>query len=142
MQMDTTGSVSEKLWEDLSPFAQGYIEALAADNFARIAAMPSDNDETGHCKHCGRDNRGEGLEGIEPGPCSDDCPRQEIRFSDLAPETLARIITDCERFAKMHPTAAATVGGKGAWTERQSGGFPRFPPLTVRLGDDGKVRFQ
>lgn len=30
---------------------------------------PAENDETGHCKHCGRDNRG-----YEGEPCSDDCP--------------------------------------------------------------------
>jgi len=149
-QLDTTGGVGPMpgwhkpvptsnrfiFWFDLSPFAQDYIEALAADNFARVAAMPSDNDETGHCRHCGRDNRGE-----EDGPCSDDCPRQDIRFSDFAPETLERIIADCERFQLMYPTAATTIGGKGLWTERQAGGLPRFPPQTLQLCDDGKVRF-
>ena len=53
-QLDTTGGVGPMpgwhkpvptsnrfiFWFDLSPFAQDYIEALAADNFARVAAMP------------------------------------------------------------------------------------------------------
>ena len=35
------------------------------DRFTRPAA----NDETGHCKSCGRDNRGH-----EGEPCDDECP--------------------------------------------------------------------
>lgn len=151
-QLDTTGHVllphptpedpagnwaSDSVqWSDLSPFAQGYIEALAADNFARIAAMPSDNDQTGHCKWCGRDNRGE-----ETGPCSDDCPRQEIRFSNLAPETLAQIIADCEFLRRAQWGDKSALIGGWIWQERQMDHLNRFPPLTVQLGDDGKVRF-
>lgn len=62
-------------------------------------------------------------------------------FSDLAPETLGQIIADCERFSRSHFSAAATLGGKGFWTERQVGGLLHFPALTVQLADDGKVRF-
>lgn len=133
-------------WGHLSPFTQGYIEALARSNFEAVAAMPSDNDETGICKWCGRNNNG------EPDPCSDDCPRQRIAFADLAPETLARIIADCEAFAPgPHPDLAPAKYGREFYTARHNGfsGWSvdcadyacRFPPLTVTLGDDGKARF-
>ena len=122
-------------WGDLSPFAQGYVEAMARANFEAVALLPSDNDENGLCKHCGRDNTGE-----EDGPCSDDCPRQEIRFADLAPETLARIIADCDaRFSGWFERCRAD--GVWFWKTRQRGEQPDFPPLTIRLGDDGRARF-
>lgn len=75
-------------------------------------------------------------------------------FSDLAPETLARIIADCEYVVGVergHDRHVSRCADEGAslWRKRQSplaGGQPEpaygLPPLTVQLGDDGKVRFQ
>lgn len=117
-QLDTTGIVSGDFnrtgyltWDDLSSFTQGYIKALFASVFDW--ATHTVTDDEGHVS---------------------------LGFRHLAPEALARIIADCDRFRKMYPSASATVGGRGLWTERQAGGLPRFPPLTVQLGDDGKVR--
>lgn len=131
-QFDTTGSVGivtpapqggsycqTVWWRTLSPFAQDYIRALFAGLIRKTAwgALPM----LPHPQ--------------EPGAF------REVRFSDFASETLERIIGDCERFQLMYPTAATTIGGKGLWTERQAGGLPRFPPQTLQLCDDGKVRF-
>lgn len=103
-------------WSDLSPFTQGYIEALLVS--------------FGH--YC-VENNGDLF----------------VSFSDLAPETLARIIADCEVWFGewvQHPNNAAvrkddqTEGGR-FWAYRQASEMTQFPPLTVHLGDDGKVRF-
>lgn len=124
-------------WCDLSPFAQGYVEAMARTNYEAVALSPSDNDGDGQCKHCGRNNAG-----AEDGPCSDTCPRQNIHFSDLAPETLSRIIADCDAMERHLRRERMTTTGGRAWELRQSGFWPKtWPPLTVQLGDDGKVRF-
>lgn len=68
------------------------------------------------------------------------------RFDALAPETLARIIRDCEQGVDLpfmlgrafNPNEA---GGRCFWADRQAGYYASFQPLTVQLGDDGKVRF-
>jgi hypothetical protein len=65
-------------WSDLSPFAQGYIEALFADTVARI--------QSGQMAP---------MEG----------PRRWPDFSDLDPEALARIIADCEAAGPAEPRA-------------------------------------
>lgn len=130
-QLDTTGTVgpyrSTDLvstyalsWSDLDAFTQGYVEALL-----RFASTLS---ETG--RHWG------------------------VAFSDLAPETLARIIADCERYASKFNPSPNLSAGADFWRHRQSkashfvdGETCRglksmgFPPLTVMLSADGKVRF-
>lgn len=116
-QLDTTGEVRTPTtpaarpglrWADLTPFTQGYIEALIKAANQTLSFNP---------KHPFRPNG----------------------FSDLAPETLARIIADC--------AAVQAVGlpdtleaGQTAWEARQQG-MTHFPPLIIQLGDDGKVRF-
>lgn len=110
-------------WDDLDPFTQGYVEALFAAeaealNAARIAAR---------------------------------LPLRRVAFRDLAPETLARIIADCEeRVARLpHPEDMRDprASGRRFWDDRQLGCYqtgvnvPCPPPLTVQLGDDGKVVF-
>jgi len=109
-------------WRSLTPFAQGYVEELFSAGVAPQTLWP-------------------------------------CRFQDLAPETLARIIADCEAFVAERAgfesnNMALTYQALGAkfWTARQSCGWGhprigvqemarRFPPLTVTLGDDGKVVF-
>lgn len=113
-------------WSDLSPFEQGYIEALLRDvrDLWRLTEMPDDGTAA------------------RVGP-------YWIAFRDLAPETLARIIADCEAMRSSLQIDLGTAGGRHAWEARQDGWknwgtAPRkeWPPLTVQLGDDGKVRFE
>jgi hypothetical protein len=60
-------------------------------------------------------------------------------FSDLAPETLALILRDCEaKTAGSLDTPNGYEGGR-FWQRRQAGEDAYFPPLTPYLGDDGKV---
>jgi len=74
----------------------------------------------------------------------------ELGFSDLAPETLAQIIADCEAAVGLrveptgHTFTNTAQGGYLFWEARQTDNFMGavgFPPLTVTLGEDGKVRF-
>lgn len=127
-QLDTSGRVEcaasfqpigWAIWSDLSPFTQGYIEALFASE-AEAAAKAWWLRKSGPF----------------------DIPRPG--FSDLAPEALARIIADCEVgreiYAGIGPRTQAEKG-RQFWEDRQAEMMRRFPPLTVQLGDDGKVRF-
>lgn len=71
--------------------------------------------------------------------------RDNLGFSDLAPETLARIMADCEkRKAAIGPAFKTVWLGREFWEMRQraafAGGTSDWPPLTAQLGDDGKVR--
>lgn len=102
-------------WSDLSAFTQGYVEAMMATANETLSYNP---------KH----------------------PFRANGFSDLAPETLARIIADCEGFLSVQEPSSAAFRASAEtggifWRNRQAGGYPTFPPLTVQLGDDGKVRF-
>lgn len=122
-QLDTTGFVLEAApgdwagrapipWSALSPFTQGYIEAL----FDQLFRDPV-------------------VQKVVRGGW-------KVRFRDLAPETLARIISDCERFCASAGYYTADDAAR-FWGRRQAGGEAQygFPPLPVQLGDDGKVRF-
>lgn len=133
-QLDTIGYVlmgirkmvqgtNQLRFSDLSPFTQGYIEALFASSWR----------ETGTAIYYAEDQR----------------EWRDARFSDIAPEALTRIIADCEAF---QASPAHDHGGdrkaKGAALWKARNAVPdlgtsryRFPPLTVQLGDDGKVRF-
>lgn len=63
-------------------------------------------------------------------------------FADLAPETLARIIADCEAMERHLRRERMSTGGGRAWELRQSGFWPKtWPPLTVALDDTGKIVF-
>ncbi|WP_312687195.1 hypothetical protein [Brevundimonas nasdae] len=130
--LDTTGAVAmgsehgarfagvNTVWTDLDAFTQGYIEAMPWE------ALLGETYRLG----CNR------AQGDAPG------------FSDLAPETLARIIADCADFVDCQPgpqrkakCEADPETGRYFWRWREAGNIPRHAPLTVRLGDDGKVRF-
>lgn len=110
-------------WSDLSPFEQGYtpgiFEAAARSRWPEI------------CERYGVERA---LESWKP------------VFSDLAPETLAAIRKDCAAAHRQKPYITLTESDGGHfWRDRQKytrNWFgPGFPPLTVTLGDDGKVRF-
>jgi len=143
-------------WPDLSPFVQGYIEALFealgyGDSPERAEARAHRergwvcNWTGGHCPsgcgspctytidstHCGG------------GKVVQDYNRRPT-FSDLAPETLARIMEDCERFGAMCEANLWLIQGNEFWIMRQRGDLTDkdFPPLTLYLSDDGKVRFR
>lgn len=150
-QLDTSGHVSlninggvdpdwtnETAWTfaSLSPFAQGYVEALL-----RSAAQAE------VATRARMDGQERFAREVEAGAW-DETNRADIaalaRFDRLAPETLARIIADCE-------TAAGRLldntesGGKAFWRMRQHGdyvgGLFVWKPLTVQLGEDGRMRF-
>lgn len=103
-------------WSDLSPFAQGYVEALFADGVA-----------------------------LDDGA---QLARVPLGFSDLAGETLARILEDCEAALgdKLCDYTDAAVHGAMFWRDRQAGQLngidPLFPPLLVHLADDGLIYFR
>lgn len=126
-QLDTSGTVPfaggtlgviswEGVGQRAGAFTQGYIEALLANG----------------CEPVGR------RAAYHPSV-------KTLAFADLAPETIARVIADCRavlsRWSEITPTPEM---GAEFWTRRQSGYLRPlgFPPLTVQLGDDGKVRFQ
>jgi hypothetical protein len=101
-------------WGGLDPFTQGYVEALFAS--------------TGH--------HGDLLTGrIADG--------MRNRFSDFAPETLAAILQDCERYSAAYCDADVArrypENGRQFWADRQAGKSRSFPPITPYLGDDGEV---
>lgn len=119
-QLDTTGHVRidegsgnfwAASWHFLTPFTQGYVEAV----------LRAAEDTLGGFTICG------------------------VGFSDLAPETLARIIADCGASHSHWCLPHDAASGRRFWEMRQNPGnwnnSGTFPPLTVQLGDDGKVRF-
>jgi hypothetical protein len=116
-QLDTSGHVSSdehgwsEAWSDLDPFTQGYVEAFLRDCWSRRM----------------RDVHG-GLWPVKPA------------FSDLSPETLARIVEDCAEIKDAEPHDIWTKGdGEAFWRDRNDGCHLGVQPLTAYLGDDGKV---
>jgi len=108
--MPTHGTTAPMWWADLDAFTQGYVEAL-------LANLLVERDT---------DSKGQTLS------------ERWAAFSDLAPETLARIIADC---GAAEPSPNTVEHGRSYWKHRQRGEFASSRPLTVQLGDDGKVRF-
>lgn len=106
-----------KRWSDLSPFVQGYIEAMLRDYLTRNLGPLASGDILG--------------------------------FSDLAPETLSRILKDCGPDSRgyVHPTGATMgiantfEGGGLFWRTRQEGMWAGFPPQRTTLSNDGLIYF-
>lgn len=127
-QLDTSGVVRAHehwaegdevvRWTDLTPFAQGYVEAMFAGLFDTAASL---GEWVAHIAL---------SEGVQ----------REPRFSDLAPATLARIVEDCERWSasssRQDPDARS---GRDFWAIRQRPNPYGFPPLTLHLADDGLI---
>lgn len=145
--------VGYKTWGNLSPFVQGYVEAMFASLFdpknRGWEYSPAHNGYI-HPNHKHGPNHRGLMAGWDQYPSEVsaedawdiDHYANNPTFSDLAPETLARIMEDCERFADLHGNATTAQTAAIFWRNRQAGGYPSFPPLTPFLGDDGKVRFQ
>jgi hypothetical protein len=117
--LDTSGEVATDYnpltryrWSDLTPFAQGYVEALFADTDEplRDAALAY---------------KGGGVKAAIG-----------FGFSDLAPEALARIIAECEAKAAALACPLTAEDGRVFWRKFMS------KVVTCTLGDDGKVRVQ
>lgn len=114
-------------FEHLTPFAQGYVEAMLRVCEAISTARPRGPTE-------------------RPMLRSMILNMRSAAFSDLAPETLARIIEDCERFVG-DPSTNRADNGAACWRMRNRSPhrfffqeqFPDDGPLTPYLGDDGKV---
>lgn len=152
-------------FDDLDPFTQGYVEAL----FAALEAMrpPRDcadllltdgsarkvNIQVGHGgwrMRRPRWRRDGGWCVWDAGWCSIAKPARGVwfilpppAFYRLARETLARIIEDCALAGPFWCMPKTAEGGRNFWAARQNPGkwnnTGTFPPLTVSLGDDGKV---
>lgn len=121
---------------DLSPFAQGYVEALLRDY--------------GHV--CEGRPRGSGE---HPMLRSMIMAHRQAAFSDLHPEALAMILRDCEwaesflSQGNMFARGLVKSEGERFWQTRKAGewvsGRPApvtFKPLTIYLDDAGKVRLE
>lgn len=121
--LDTSGAVMLApgfIWSDLDPFTQGYIEALLREGSAAV--------------HTEREQQGRERSRFD----------RDLGFSDLAPETLAAILTDCARRKTQLAPKGSTLfteaeRGRLFWEDRQVALVAAFPSLTPYLGDDGKV---
>lgn len=147
--LDTRGSVPAidggvYYFTELEPFKQGYVEAA----FAEVARCP-DVSHGGHrfggslkdgrvqsCERCGIPIDGMGGKNLP-----------QLAFHMLAPETLAAMVKDCERFARRRPASYngdnASAFGRLFWGNRQAScydRFPCFPSLTIFVDDDGLIR--
>lgn len=132
-KLDTSGEVgimpagrwNERFmrWSDLSPFAQGYIEA-ALTSYGDVLEM-----------------RPRGA-GESPMLRSMIIAHRPARFSDLAPATLAAMLEDCERWKCQFPAVGAQEDGMAFWVLRNAQFVKRsaFPPVALFLADDGKIR--
>lgn len=104
------------IWSDLSPFAQGYVEAAVAGFHGWFDV-------------------GYKSKGFRP-----------VGFSDLAPEALAMILRDCDRWIQLYPaTGRGTANGARLWELRNLQLITPttdFPPLCVYLNDAGKVMLE
>lgn len=120
-QPGNVGAVSRHLvkWSELSPFVQGYVEALLSPPLILVTF----NEPTGE---------------LPWKPMS----TRNLGFSDLSPEALALILRDCEDCKDVPGCASLSntpATGEMFWDLRQEGDLPRWPALTPYLSDDGKV---
>lgn len=116
------------IWRDLTPFQQGYVEALfttsqhIAPNGQRVTAT---NTATGVARPV--------------------MLAEAFGFRDLSSEAVALILRDCEAALRDAACGYSNTVEFGAmfWKDRQqnqlNGMEPKFPPLTPYLNDEGKV---
>lgn len=139
-------------WPDLSPFAQGYVEAMFASlieewrhqvGFKAGDKVRVHTDEVGTvtARDTGRTKSVHVL--FRPGFGGEyfpfECTPVAPAYSDLAAETVAAILKDCESFSAKF-TPPTKDGGRQFYIDRQRGLLKNFPPFAAFIGDDGKVR--
>lgn len=123
-------------WSYLDAFTQGYIEAL----FTGWSLAPQSREDGGW--DWALTDLNEAVWWCDDKPA--DAPAFKApRFTDLAPETLARIITDCAEFQrKWSPAdpsdAARRANGALFWAKR-SAPWDGFPALIMERDADDKV---
>ena len=107
----------------LNGFTQGFIEAAFASEWPRLFSEFV-------------------AKGMSEPEGHDDAVVPE--FSDLAPETLARFMENCERVQRSKRAYRFTPeGGARFWADQQDGKMPvAFPPLRLYLADDGLIRIK
>ena len=157
--LDTSGSVADlpgpgetprsvairdgrTVWSDLPPLQQGCIEAL----FDGLAVAPQSRADGGYDWALTDMNEAQWWCDDKP---ADAPPFRAPAFTDLAPETLHRIITDCETIARLQVNRDGVAysdshnAGRMIWRDRQDGKLSRFgvAPVEVEMGGDGKARF-
>jgi len=130
-------------WSDLDPFTQGYVEAVFAGLSAHLA------DQGDLASRYGDKRPASDIAGfVEAKLHAQACIERAdaLGFSDLAPETLARIVEDCAAGAALYQPSRSEerldVTGRTFWQTRQDGLLTRHPPLTAYLGDDGLARLR
>lgn len=123
-KLDTSGNVGGYYWSDLSLSEQGYIEALFNSLAVRWDGSPCDF-------ACSRGATGEGWV-------------IDLGFSDLAPESLRQVVSDCDAYCLPIIELARCPDereiGRIFWEDRQKGRLARFPPLSVYT--DGEMWFE
>lgn len=106
-------------WPDLSPFAQGYVEALfASDEMLELWRSAKATMEA--------EKYGSHMMWV-PG------------FSDLSPEALAMILRDCAQAVRTHYRNTYDSGERFFAARQRPSPLHLFPPLTPILSEDGKV---
>lgn len=130
LTLDTSGTVPVQVtpashqnvgWIDLDAFTQGYVEAAL---------------------EAWRGNASAEELMLAYGSVS-----ALTRFSDLAPDTLAAMMADCEEMLLTFFAGGVTFNGArpnaddGAslWRDRQHHNFETFPPVVLFLGGDGLI---
>lgn len=114
---------------------------LTTIHWSRAALWPSTREEMenlGLVKVVARAGGGTVTEPTELGRLA---ATHTIGFSDLSPEALAAIMGDCARYQRSE-IAELCNGAEGRWfwhARNLRDDLKDFPPLTVSLGDDGKV---
>ena len=102
-------------WKHLTPFAQGYVTAMAREAWEGL-----DQNQKDRLDHFG-----------------------PIAFSDFAPETLARGMRDCEAWRAEFVGETRETSGQRAdmgaefWRIRQEGKRRTYPPLSLVIAEDG-----
>ena len=130
---DTDGIVNGLDWEDLSPLARGYIEAMLFTETAESISMVEWEEP-------------ENREAISEGSVSGSIPG-DSGFGDLHPNTLSDIIADCGAF---HVKARdllrqayerdydAEQAGRDFWFTRNGHGVGFWDHRQLEAGDLGK----
>jgi hypothetical protein len=101
------GPVNGVGYFNLDAFTRGYIEALFFTETS--PAFTSDEWESDECQEAQREGQ---ADGNLPG---------DVGFSDLEPDTLAKIIADCEAFQRVHADLLSAAYEHGGYDDERAG---------------------